>query len=105
MWNIPTKEELDRLPRLYETEQTPIEDKLVRLHFFLGAFDWYVVEYDGEDLFWGYAILGDPEMAEWGYISFSELRKLKVRPGFEVDRDLYWEPKKVKEVDKIRVRA
>ena len=103
MWNEPTKEELDQLPRLYETEETPLREKLVRLHFFIANCDWYVVEFDGDDLFWGYAILGDPDMAEWGYISFQELRQLKIRPGFEVDRDLYWKPTKASEVDKIRI--
>ena len=29
MWNEPTKEELDKLPRLYETEGVPIGDKIV----------------------------------------------------------------------------
>ena len=103
MWNEPTKEELDKLPRLYETEEGPLAEKLIRLHFFIGNCDWYIAEHDGDDLFWGYAILGDPEMAEWGYISFQELRQLKIRPGIEVDRDLYWKQRKASEVDKIRI--
>ena len=103
MWNEPTKEELDKLPRLYETEEVPIGEKMICLHFFIGNCDWYITEHDGNDLFWGYAILGDPEMAEWGYISFRELRQLKIRPGIEVDRDLYWNPRKASEVDKIRI--
>jgi hypothetical protein len=68
---------------------------------FIGGCDWYIAEYDGEDLFCGYAILnGDTEMAEWGYISFDELKKLQVF-GFEVDRDLHWTPKKAKEIPEI----
>ena len=73
------------------------------LHFFIGGCDWYITEHDGDDLFWGYAILGDPEMAEWGYISLRELRQLKIGPGIEIDRDLYWKPQKAKDVDKIRI--
>ena len=57
MWNVPSKERLDKIPRLYETESIPLKDKLIYLHFFLGGCDWYIAEYDGEDLFWGYAIL------------------------------------------------
>ena len=36
------------------------------LHFFIGGCDWYITEHDGDDLFWGYAILGDPEMGPSG---------------------------------------
>ena len=70
MWNEPTKEQLAKIPRLYETEGVPLKEKQIYLHFFIGACDWYVAEYDEEEnLFWGYAILnGDLEMAEWGYI-------------------------------------
>ena len=50
-------------------------DKLIHLHFFIGGCDWYICEYDGDDLFWGYAYLNDPQNAEWGYISFPELKE------------------------------
>ena len=104
MWNEPTKEQLAKIPRLYETENVPLKDKQVHLHFFIGGSDWYVAEYDGEDLFWGYAILnGDLEMAEWGYLSFEELKAIKIPPGFEIDCDQYWQIKKAGEIEKIRL--
>jgi hypothetical protein len=103
MWNVPSKEQLATIPRLYETEDIAPEEKLIYLHCFLGECDWYMAEFDGEDTFFGYAILnGDTEMAEWGYISFRELKELKVRPGFEVDCDLFWKVKKAGQVDKIK---
>ena len=103
MWNEPSKERLSKIPGLYETEHIRLADKLIHLHFFIGGCDWYVAEYDGDDLFFGYAILnGDTEMAEWGYISFRELKELKVRPGFEVDCDLFWKVRPASQVDKIR---
>ena len=49
MWNTPTKEELAKIPRLYETENIPLKDKIIHLHFFIGGCDWYIAEYDGED--------------------------------------------------------
>ncbi len=102
MWNEPTENQLARIPRLYQTDEIPLEDKLIYLHFFIGGSDWYVAEYDGKDLFFGYAILnGDENMAEWGYISFKELKELKIPPGFEVDCDLFWEAKKASEIEKI----
>ena len=105
MWNEPSKERLAKLPRLYETENQPIKDKLIHLHFFIGGCDWYIAEYDGEDLFFGYAILNqDYENAEWGYISFSELKEIKLNGWLEVDCELeeFWKVKKASEIKKIR---
>jgi len=98
MWNKPTTKQLAKLPRLYETENVKVTDKIIHMHFFMGGSDWYIAEYDGEALFFGFAVLnGDTQMAEWGYISFSELCRL--RSGFvEVDRDLHWSPKAFKEL-------
>ena len=104
MWNEPDKEQLAKIPRLYETERMPLKEKEINLHFFIGACDWYVAEYDGEELFWGYAILnGDLEMAEWGYFSFEELKKIKIPPGFEIDCETCWQVKKAIEIEKIRM--
>ena len=90
MWNKPSHEKLSTLPKLYETETTPFKDKVIHLHFFIGSSDFYLVEFDGEDLFWGFSILnGDLQMAEWGYSSFYELKSISVR-GLEVDCDLHW---------------
>ena len=100
MWAEPTKEELDKIPKLYEQEGEHTENKLIHMHFFVGSCDWFITEFDGEDVFFGFAILGDPEMAEWGYISFQELKSLKVS-WLEVDMDKHWQVKKVKEIPKI----
>ena len=105
MWNEPIKERLSKIPKLYETEKTPARDKLMHLHFFITGCDWYIAEYDGEDIFWGFAILnGDYEMAEWGYISFSELKSLKLKGWLEVDCEIEeaWPATRAIEVDKIR---
>ncbi len=102
MWNIPSKQRLQQIPKLYETEDTELKDKLIYLHFFIVGCDWYIAEYDGDDLFWGYAILnGDDQNAEWGYISFSELKRLKI--GYvEIDCDLYWHIKPASRIAKIK---
>ena len=105
MWNEPTKERLAKIPRLYETENVPPKDKLIYLHFFIAGCDWYVAEYDGDDLFWGYAILNnDHQNAEWGYISFRELKEIKVKGWLEIDCELeeYWKVRKASEIEKIR---
>ena len=48
MWNPPSTEILSRAPRLRTTERVPLKEKLIHLHFFIGACDWYVAEFDGE---------------------------------------------------------
>ena len=103
MWNAPSAEQLNQVPKLYETEHVSLEDKLIYMHFFIGGCDWYAAEYDGEDLFFGYAILNnDYQMAEWGYFSFQELKSIKI--GFvEIDFDLHWRVSKASEIDKIRL--
>ena len=105
MWNEPKQDRLAKIPRLYEAEDVPLTEKLVHLHFFIGGCDWYIVEYDGDDLFFGYAILNnDHEMAEWGYISFRELREIKINRWLEVDCELeeYWKVRKASEIERIR---
>lgn len=103
MWNPPTKKQLDRIPPLYATEKTKVEDKLIHMHFFIGGCDWYATEYDPEDrVFFGFAILnGDMQNAEWGYFSLDELESVKIPPGIEIDRDCYWTVRPAREVDKI----
>lgn len=105
MWNEPSKVRLAKIPKLYETEEIPLKDKLIYLHFFIGSCDWYVAEYDHEnDLFWGFAILnGDYEMAEWGYVSFVELKSITLQNGLEIDCELeeIWKIRKASLVKKI----
>ena len=104
MWNKPTKKQLARIPELYETEEVPSQEKVIYLHFFIGSSDWYIAEYDhgGEDLFWGFTILNqDYQNAEWGYISLSELKSIKIQGWLEIDNDLHWKVRPAKEVDLI----
>ncbi len=106
MWNRPTQDVLAILPKLYETEDVPLEEKVVHMHFFIGGCDWYAAEFDGEDLFWGFVILnGDFLNAEWGYFSLGELESVKVKGVFEIDTDLHWKPRKACEVDRIRLAS
>jgi hypothetical protein len=103
MWNEPEKDDLDKIPGLYATEGTPLPDKLIHLHFFFGSSSWYVAEYDGADIFWGFAILNDDLFsAEWGYFPLSELRALIIPGIIRVDCDLFWQVRPAREVDKIR---
>ena len=61
MWNKPSQEQLGKVPGLYQTENVELEDKIIAMHFFIGGCDWYVAEYDGEDIFFGFVNLNDPQ--------------------------------------------
>jgi len=103
MWNKPPKEELAKIPAFYLTEEVPLKEKMIHMHFFIGGCDWYAAEYSPEEeLFFGFAILNsDLQNAEWGYFSLQELCDLKVK-FLEVDRDLHFRPCKAIQIDKIR---
>jgi len=106
MWNVPTRQRLAKIPNLYETERIPLQDKLIHLHFFIGDCDWYIAEYDGKDMFWGFAVLnGDLQNAEWGYVPFGELKEIKVNGWLEVDCEVEeaWRVRKASEIARIRM--
>ena len=106
MWNEPTQERLAQIPGLYETEEVPLAEKSIHLHFFIGGCDWWITEYDGNDIFFGFAVLNsDHQNSEWGYISFDELRQVKIGGWVEVDCELeeFWTVKKAKEIPAIKV--
>jgi hypothetical protein len=103
MWNAPSKKTLSTIPRLYSTEHIPLHEKQIYLHFFIGGCDWYVCEIDEtHEFMWGFAILNnDYQCAEWGYVSLSELKS--IRMGFvEIDFDLHWTVRPAIEVATIR---
>lgn len=97
MWNKPSREQLAELPKLYETDGIDCKDKMIRLHFFIGGCDWYVTEFDGQNTFFGFANLNDPQNAEWGYFTLSELDTINIH-GIEIDNDLHWQPRKFSDV-------
>ncbi len=84
--------------------QIKLKDKRNYLHCFIGRCHWFISEYDAEDLFFGYAILGDSRFGEWGYISLEELRQIRIPPRIEVDCELFDPPLKASEIGEIRIR-
>ncbi len=82
-------EYLDKIPKLYSTENT--ENPTVYLKFFHSCnnWEWYVTEYDGEDRLFGVVKGFEVEM---GYISLSEL----VSNG--VERDKAFTPRSLNKV-------
>ena len=103
MWNTPTEEQLNRLipVNLYGGEHIPLKEKIIYAHFFIASADWFCCEWDKNDLLFGFCCLGDLQSAEWGVVSFNELKSLRV-DWMEVDFDLYWQIRLATKVDLIR---
>lgn len=98
----PTEKQLAKIPGLYSTEKIPCKDKVIHAHFFVGSCDWWIAEYDPKErLCWGYACLGDPQCAEWGYVSLDELETVRVSNIFHVEYDRHWTPVKASEISGI----
>ena len=95
MWNQPSDIELNKIPRLYATEDVPAKDKVIHIHFFLASSDWYIAEFDGDDTFFG---LVEGHEKELGYFSLRELQSVRGMMGLPIERDLYWSPKMLQEI-------
>lgn len=87
-----------KLPPL-DTETT--DNSIVHVHYFnpVGAGDWYGMTYSPEErLFFGYVSIFGDYNDELGYFSLDELESLKLSWGRKIERDIYWQPRTLKEV-------
>jgi hypothetical protein len=93
---LVTAEMRKRIPKLYETDETPISEKIAHAKFFspYNGWRWYVVEYDGEDTFFG---MVDGFEVEWGYFSLSELSSVAIAGNTvpAVERDISFQPQSI----------
>jgi hypothetical protein len=100
---LMTKELSAKIPELYSQEE--VADPIVVAHYFspyARQADWFVIEWDGEDLMFGLADLGYPEL---GYWTLSELESARRGSLPLVERDLHWTPVPLSEVRKTRMSA
>src|SRR5256886_15748561 len=83
------------LPPLYSQEYE--EDPLVICKFFTPDSNWtfYTLEFDGEDLFFGWVVGFEKEL---GYFRLSELAQARGPFGLRLARDLHFSPTKLSEV-------
>jgi hypothetical protein len=76
------EEQLKKCPKLRATDgmnRTLVREHPAILHYFCGATDIYICEFDGEDTMFGFTILnGDLDNAEWGYTSLSEITGIPI---------------------------
>jgi hypothetical protein len=92
-----TKEIMKKLPKIYQTESTPLAEKEIVCKFFnpCGAGTWYVIEgqeEDGDFIFFG---LVDLHEQEFGYFSLKELESVRLPHGLKIERDIHFSQSKV----------
>lgn len=97
-----TKELKRQLPPLYATENEA--DPMVICKFFYPDFGWtwYGIEFDGEDIFFGYVAGDFPEL---GYFSLNELKSNRGKLGLAIERDLYFTPCRLSKIKSLHERA
>ncbi len=85
----------DSLPPLGTTENE--ENPLCRVKFFYPDFSWtwYAIEFDGDDLFFGFV---DGFEKELGYFRLSELLENRGKWGMSIERDCFFTPKPLSEL-------
>ena len=88
-----TKQLRSKLPALYSQEDKG-KTATVQVKFFTptSGWTWFATEFDGVDLFFGYADDGRGG-GELGYFSLAELESVKGPFGLGVERDKYFVPK------------
>lgn len=85
---------IENMPKTYDTENLPAEEKKCYLHYFLNGWDWYVMEKDNEDgQMLAFGLVKGFE-TELGYICINEL----VENYAELD--LHFTPTPYKELHK-----
>ena len=96
--NLLDSKSREKLPALYSGEELGLM-AIALVKFFTpdSNWSWYASEFDGEDLFFG---LVSGFEVELGYFSLSELQSVKGSLGLPIERDLYYEPKTLKELMK-----
>lgn len=90
-----TEELRAKLSPLYSTEREP--DPTVWLKFFIpiAGWTWYVIEFDGKDLFFGLVIGFEREL---GYFRLSELEEVGAELGVHVERDKFFQPTRLSQL-------
>jgi hypothetical protein len=84
------------LPKIGATESQGL-DALARVKFFTpdAGFSWYASEFDGQDLFFGLAVLFEPEL---GYFSLSEISHVRGKLGLPAQRDRWFRETPLREL-------
>jgi len=94
-----TKGLLQRFEKIGRQEDS--KDPIVIAKFFnpTGAGTWYATEYDPEEkMFFGYVSIFGDWNDEWGSFSLEELENYRGKFSLGIERDLYFDEKRISEV-------
>ena len=75
------------------------ENATVICKFFLQGYTWYVLEAQKNGNDYEFFGIVDGEFKEYGYFTLSQLQQVRGRWGLTVERDMYFKPTKVKDID------
>ncbi|MBZ0285024.1 MAG: DUF2958 domain-containing protein [Anaerolineae bacterium] len=91
------------LPALYSGEQAGLS-AIAPVKFFTpdANWTWYPTEFDGENLFFGLVAGFEVEL---GYFSLTELEGLRGALGLPLERDLYYTPATLRELQTLYRRS
>lgn len=82
---------IKNMPKTYETE-TQGNKAIIRLHYFIGGWDWFIIEKDKlENQHQAFGLVRGCE-TELGYINIPEILKCKA------ELDLFWKPVTVSQI-------
>jgi len=88
---------LNRIPKLYETEEQT--DPIAYVKLFIDGWTWFITEISiDNNICFGYVI--SPFGAELGYFSLEEIKSIKGTLGIGVERDLSFKPTKLSIIKK-----
>jgi len=96
MSGLLTKQQRQKLPGLYETEDVPLPEKVAYAKFFhpVSNWTWYVIEFDGHDTCFGLVV---GHNTEFGYFSLRELSE-SYGVGLPIERDRYLKPTQLQDL-------
>lgn len=90
-------ESINKMPKTYEAENIKVKDKVAHLHYFVGGFDWYIIEKDMlPEQRQAFGVVKNGDTVEFGYIDITELQSISL-----VEFDFYWEPKPLSEISSL----
>jgi hypothetical protein len=96
----PPEATAKKIPLYGTQDNVPFNEQIVHVHYFMGACDWYITEYEpSSGIAYGYADLGFG-YGEWGSIYLPELAEYQ-QTYLVVERELDWKPTPVTDIDKI----
>ena len=98
-----TKEVEKLLPLKQESPSGKLEDLVAYVKFFSpwAGWTWFACEYNPEErVFFGWVIGLEQEA---GYFSLDELEELQGPAGLKIERDLYFDPTKLKDIPEVKL--